>query len=257
LGAFAAARDISALKELEVQRSIAETLQQALLSVPAQVPGLSFGHLHRSATEHAQVGGDFYDLFLLPDYELGIILGDVSGRGIEAANLAALVKNTVKAYAHWQGTPAQVLADTNHLLLQSSGEERFVTAFFGRLNLKTGELEFSSAGHPPPALRTAKGEVRLLEQVGRALGILPDATFPDAQARLAPGDLLLLYTDGLTEARRDGQMFGERRLMKYLATQDGVPTAEVPAGLLQEALAFTGGPLKDDLAILALELLRE
>ena len=103
----------------EEQRTIAHTLQQALLSVPEQLPGLSFGHLHRSATDLADVGGDFYDLFPLPRGRLGIILGDVSGSGIAATGLAALVKNTLKAYAHRRRSPARVLTDGNRLLLES------------------------------------------------------------------------------------------------------------------------------------------
>ena len=235
------------------QRQIADTLQQALLSVPEKLSGLAFGHLHRSATEYAEVGGDFYDLFRLPGDQVGIILGDVSGKGIEAANMAALAKNTVKAYAHRHGTPAQVLVDTNHLLIEYSGQQLFVSAFFGLLDLCTGTLTYSNAGHPPAVLQPARGNVRWLHRTGPVLGVLPEAEFTDATAILAEGDLLLLYTDGLTEARRDGRLYGETRLLACLKSHRGALTSEIPGRLLQAALTFTSGSLADDLAILALE----
>ena len=235
------------------QRQIADTLQKALLSVPEELPGLAFGHLHRSATENAEVGGDFYDLFPLSGQKVGIILGDVSGKGIEAANMAALAKNTIRAYAHRHDTPAQVLADTNHLLIESSGQQQFVSAFFGLLDLPTGTLTYSSAGHPPAVLQPARGKVRWLNRTGPVLGVLPEAEFTDATAILAEGDLLLLYTDGLTEARRDGRLYGETRLLACLESHRGALTSEIPGRLLQAALTFTSGALADDLAILALE----
>ena len=239
------------------QRTIADTLQQALLSVPEQLPGLSFGHLHRSATELTDVGGDFYDLFPLPRGRLGIILGDVSGRGIAAADLAALVKNTLKAYAHRRGSPARVLTDTNRLLLQSITGDLFVTAFFGTLEMDTGVLSFSSAGHPPALVKRATGGIRSLEHRGPVLGLFPEAKHTNAQVDLEPGDQMILYTDGLTEARRGGELLGERRLKKWLEDAGGVGSAELPDRLLHLALDFAGGQLTDDLAILALERLPE
>jgi PAS domain S-box-containing protein len=239
----------------EEQRTIAHTLQQALLSVPEHLPGLSFGHLHRSATELTDVGGDFYDLFPLPRGRLGIVLGDVSGRGIAAADLAALVKNTLKAYAHRRGSPARVLTDTNRLLLQSITGDLFVTAFFGTLKMETGALAFSTAGHPPALVRTAEGAVLALEHRGPVLGLFPEAEYTNARFDLAPGDQLVLYTDGLTEARRGRELLGEQRLKDRLGDGCGVPSPELPDRLLNLALEFTGGQLTDDLAILALERL--
>ena len=235
------------------QRTIAHTLQQALLSVPDELPGLAFGHLHRSATEHAEVGGDFYDLFSLPNGRVGIILGDVSGRGIAATSVAAMVKNTLKAYAHRRNSPARVLADSNRLLLESTTGELFVTAFFGILELKTGVLCYASAGHPPALLKTRAGEVRLLEHRGMVLGLFAEAAYTNARVDLATGDVLVLYTDGLTEARRSGELLGEWRLQEWLGAAHGIPTPELPDQLLQVALDFTGGQLDDDVAILALE----
>ena len=235
------------------QRTIAHTLQQALLSVPDSLPGLLFGPLHRSATERAEVGGDFYDLFTLPRGRVGIVLGDVSGRGIAATGVAALVKNTIKAYAHRRSSPARVLTDTNHLLLESLTDELFVTAFFGTLEVETGVLRYSSAGHPPALLKTAVREVRSLEHRGPVLGLSPEALYTNAQVDLRTGEVLVLYTDGLTEARRSGELLGERRLRDWLRAADGTAVTEFPEGLLQLALDFTGGQLVDDLAIVSLQ----
>ena len=237
-----------------MQQQISDTLQQALLSVPERLPGIEFGHLHRSATEHAEVGGDFYDLFLLPGDQVGIVLGDVSGRGVDAVNLAALVKNTIKAYAHRRGTPAQVLLDTNALLVESSGQANFVSAFFGLLDLSSSRLRYSSAGHPPAILRRGGGaKARWLTRTGPVLGVLSGAEFTEATVDIAQGDLLLLYTDGLTEARARGKLYGETRLLASLESLRGIPPRLVPTSLFESALAFAGGALADDLAILALE----
>jgi serine phosphatase RsbU (regulator of sigma subunit)/anti-sigma regulatory factor (Ser/Thr protein kinase)/ligand-binding sensor protein/putative methionine-R-sulfoxide reductase with GAF domain len=237
------------------QQRIARTLQQALLSVPRELPGLVFGHLHRSATENAEVGGDFYDLFILPGGTVGIILGDVAGRGVGAANTAALVKNTIKAYAHREGRPAQVLADTNHLLIESVGQRVFVSAFFGLFDPITGTLLYASAGHPAPALFPARGRRRSLNRTGPVLGVFPEAQYANASAAFAPGSRLFLYTDGLTEARNGARSFGDRRLLAFLRRARDVPVTELPGQLVAAVLAFTRGTLADDVALLAIDRL--
>ena len=249
LGVFAAARDITQLKELEVQSQIASKLQASLLDIPRELSGVAFGHLYRSATHQAQVGGDFYDVFEAKEGRIALLIGDVSGHGIEAARVATLAKDLVHAFAHQFRRPHLVLRETNGLLA-SKNLAGFVTVFFGLLNPKTGTLVYSSAGHPPPLL-LAGGQVEPLISASVPLGVFADARYRDLEIGIPEGARLLLYTDGLTEARRNGEIFGEGRLAKALARSHATRIEELPLLLLNEALHFSGGTLRDDVALLA------
>ncbi len=256
LGVFAAARDITALRELEMQRHIAETLQQTLLDIPEQTGGVLFGHLYRSATKEAAVGGDFYDVLKVKNGRLAILIGDVSGHGVEAARVATLVKDVVHAFAHQFSHPHVVLSKTNDLLIEkrTSG---FVTVFLGILDPDTGVLSYSSAGHPNALLRTRSGEVELLEAASAPVGVFPHHSWKEDQVELEKDDLLLLYTDGAIEARRNGQFFGQEGLVKAFERWNDPSPELLPQALLAEVLAFSGGELSDDVAMLALRLVED
>ena len=249
LGVFAAARDITAIKELEEQRAIASTLQKALLDIPQRARGVEFGHLYRSATKQAQVGGDFYDVFEAKGGRIAILIGDVSGHGLEAARIATFAKDVVHAFAHQFRWPHLVLRETNRLLVEKN-LGGFVTAFLGFLDPESGTLTHSSAGHPPPLL-AMDGQVAFLETLGLPLGVFADACYRDIETKIQEGSVLLLYTDGITEARQNGDLYGEARLAAALVRMHGRPAEALPASLLDEALAFSGGALRDDVALLA------
>ena len=214
LGVFAAARDMTAIKELEEQREIASALQKALLDLPQRAPGVEFGHLYRSATQQAQVGGDFYDVFEAKGGRIAILIGDVSGHGLEAARIATFAKDIVHAFAHQFRRPHLVLRETNRLLVEKN-LPGFVTAFLGFLDPESGALVYSSAGHPPPLLST-DGQVEPLSLAGMPLGVFADARYRDIETEIQEGSVLLFYTDGITEARQDGDLFGEQRLADAL-----------------------------------------
>jgi PAS domain S-box-containing protein len=254
LGVFAAARDITTLRLLEEQRAIATRLQQALLDIPQQASGVKFGHLYRSATEQAQVGGDFYDVFETKGGRIAILIGDVSGHGLEAARIATLSKDVVHAFAHQFRRPHLVLRETNRLLIKKN-LPGFVTAFLAFLDPKSGTLVYSSAGHPPPLL-SAGGRVEPLVSASLPVGVFADARYRDTEIDIEEGSLLLLYTDGITEARRDGDLYGEERLAEALGRTSDRPVDELPSLLLGEALDFSGGTLRDDVALLAVNYLR-
>jgi PAS domain S-box-containing protein len=249
LGVFAAARDITAVKQLEEHRTMVSLLQQALLDIPEQANGVEFGHLYRSATQQAQVGGDFYDVFEAKEGRIGLLIGDVSGHGLEAARIATLVKDVIHAFAHQFRRPHSVLRETNRLLAER-GMSGFVTAFLGFLDPESGTLTYSSAGHPPPLL-SAGGEVGRLESGGVPLGVFADARYRDNETKVEEGSLILFYTDGITEARRGDDFFGETRLAEVLGEALTCSIDELPSRLLGEVLAFSGGDLRDDVALLA------
>jgi PAS domain S-box-containing protein len=254
LGVFAAARDMTAIIELEEQRAIASALQKALLDLPQRARGVEFGYLYRSATKQALVGGDFYDVFEAKGGRIAILIGDVSGHGLEAARIATFAKDVVHAFAHQFRWPHLVLRETNRLLVEKN-LGGFVTAFLGFLDPESGTLTHSSAGHPPPLLAT-DGQVAFLTTRGLPLGVIADARYRNIETRIQEGGVLLLYTDGITEARQNGELYGEARLAAALGRMHDRPTEVLPASLLDEALAFSGGALRDDVALLAVNYAR-
>ena len=240
-----------AARLFEQQRALLQRLQEALLHIPSELPGVRFGHLYRSATKEAQIGGDFYDVFEVRDGRVGLVIGDVSGHGVEAARMANLVKDTVHAFAHQFGDPSRVLGETNGLLVRRR-IPGFVTAFLGFLDPDTGSFVYSSAGHPPPLLHV-DFHAEFLESHGLPLGALDDARYSDAVACVPRGGLLLFYTDGITEARSGDAFFGELGLRAAVERLAGWHVEILPALLLEEALAFARGRLHDDAAILAVK----
>jgi serine phosphatase RsbU (regulator of sigma subunit)/uncharacterized protein YigA (DUF484 family) len=234
-----------------VEQHVAATLQEALLTTPRRIPGVDFGYLYRSATEEADVGGDFYDLIELDGDRAGFLIGDVSGKGIEAATLTSLVKNTVRALAYDCDSPARVMATTSDIISKSTPDSSFVTMFFCILDLSSGHLAYCRAGHPYPIVRHRGGEIELLELGSPLAGAGVNADYVDGHAELGMGDLLVLYTDGMTEARRDHVMLGEDRLVGFVREAGSTPTRDVPQVLFDRVIDFTGGTLSDDVAIVA------
>jgi serine phosphatase RsbU (regulator of sigma subunit) len=234
---------------LAERNSLFERLQTAFLHIPTELPGVRFSHLYHSATSEAQVGGDFYDVFETRDRRVGLLVGDVSGHGIEAARVATLVKDTVHAFTHMFRHPHLVLRETNRLLVERN-LTGFVTAFLAFLEPASGVLRYASAGHPPPLLM-ADGDVIPLESASLPLGVFADARYADSEAVVPTGSLLVLYTDGITEARTGSLLFGEDGLRGSLSRASHVGVEGLPAFLLAEALRFSHGRLGDDVAILA------
>jgi GAF domain-containing protein len=234
------------------EHEIAETLQEGLLALPMEMPGVEFAQAYRSATEGSRVGGDFYDLFQLSEGQVGITVGDVSGKGLSAAVVTALVKNTVRAHATEKGkTPGVVLSLTGDVVYRSTSAETFVTVFFGVLDCRSGTLTFANAAHTTGAVVRADGNIGELGVTGPLLGAFGHVAFGEGEAMLEAGDTLFLYTDGLTESRRDGVLYGEARLMELLSGFAGRTPQEVVDAVVADVEAYSGSRLRDDMAILA------
>lgn len=234
------------------QLEIADDLQLAFLHVPTKIGPLRMGHLYRSATEAARVGGDFYDVFEVKQGRVAMLVGDVAGHGVQAARVATLVKDVVHAFVHQSPHPGKVFERTNRLLLEKKLPQ-FVTAFLGVLDLDTGLLRYGSAGHPEILVRSSSRDVRMLKSGSSPLGVFADASWGTEAVVLKAGDLLLLYTDGVIETRRDGDFFGEERLRSLLGEREVSPES-LPTRILDRLLAFSEGYLADDVAILAVQL---
>ncbi|GAB2589536.1 PP2C family protein-serine/threonine phosphatase [Kribbella endophytica] len=234
-------------------------LQQSLL--PAQlpdVPGVETAAYYHTASA-IQLGGDFYDVFAVDRERWGFFLGDVCGKGPAAAAVTSLARYTLRAAALHD--PGSALATLNAVLNEryATGDPRYCTAIFGTLipDPATGqvEVEFASGGHPPPLLICADGTAGFLPSAdGTLIGILPTGEFPPTRLRLQPGDTLLLYTDGLTEARVGGDFYGEHALRTLALQYAGAPAGELVTAL-SELLTSFGEPLADDTALLALSAL--
>lgn len=235
------------------QRRIAETLQTALLTPPVELKDIDFGYLYRSATTAASVGGDLYDLLELSDGRVGVLIGDVSGKGVDAATLAGLVKNTIRALSFDARSPAAVISKTNEVIFRATPASVFVTLLFGILDTESGRLVYCSAGHTRGLIRRANGtgDVEVLDVQSPLAGAFPEVAYVDGEASLARGDALILYTDGVTEARRRARMLGEDGLVKMVRRLGATPTAEIPDAIFAEVLSYSGDRLADDVAIIS------
>ena len=235
----------------ESEHRIANTLQAALLAMPERLPGIEFAHAYHSATEATRVGGDFYDLFEIGCDRVGLTIGDVAGKGLEAAVLTSVVKNTIRAHAMEGGkTPGQILALTNDVVHGATPPEAFATVFFAILDRRTGRLTYSNAGHTTAAIMCGEAGVVTLCETAPMVGGFAGVDFGEAEVSLKPGEVLFLYTDGLTEARRDREFFGESRLFEFLSSPCA-SVEDVVSDVVSRVVSFSEGVLRDDLAILA------
>ena len=230
-------------------RRIAEVLQTSLLRPVRGVPGLEIGLAYQPAHLAERVGGDFYDLFVLDDQRVAVVIGDVCGSGVQAASLTETVRATLRALASLDPSPSSVLTRANEVLLTHASPRQFVTVLLAILDTARGKIIVSSAGHPP---LVACGETtRFLEAPhGMPLGIMSTA-YHEAEFDFLPGETVVLYTDGLTEARRGQDFFGESRLLEVLSAQDHAGVQQMVETLVSTVKEHTDGRLTDDLAIIA------
>lgn len=243
---------IASTEAFEEQRRIATALQENLVSPLPSVAGLELGLVMQTAHRPERVGGDFSDVFVLDDALVAVLIGDVAGKGIRAAGLTERVRSAVRAFATVDGSPAFILRKTNQLLLRRESSSEFVTAFLLVVDTTTGDATYSSAGHPPPVLVEGK-TCRLLDtSFGVPLGAF-NRDYLDSHVTLHPGQSLVAYTDGVTEARRSGELFGEARLLDVVARLGDRPAQEMAEGVREAASAFAG-QLGDDLEVLVLRL---
>lgn len=231
-----------------------DILQESLIMLPEKIPGIDFGHLYRAAAEAARVGGDFYDLFELGDGRIGIVIGDVSSKGLEAATLSSLVKNTIRAYACGEGSAASIMARADAAVRNISVSEIFVTVFFGILDTGSGILTYCSAGHPPGILKRKTTKTSLLITSSPVIGAFARLNYIEDETRLEKGDVLILYTNGVTEARCDSEFFGEERFIKFIMDLKTLKARELPQVIFNEIMRCASEKLADDIVILAVSL---
>ncbi|MEV0664018.1 PP2C family protein-serine/threonine phosphatase [Actinomadura luteofluorescens] len=238
-------------------RRLADTLQRSFIPPAlAPVPGLEVGDAYRPAGAGDEVGGDFYDVFEITPGRWGLVLGDVCGKGAEAAVVTSLARHTVRAVAAEAGSPAGVLRRLNSSLLRHGGE-RFCTAVYAGIERGPGGgplLTVSLGGHPAPILATAAGEVRPVGRPGDLLGLFEEVVLADEAVELRSGDAVLFFTDGVTEARRGRECFGEDRLGALLSDVRTLDADGITGRIVDRVLGFQEGVPRDDIALVTLRV---
>jgi serine phosphatase RsbU (regulator of sigma subunit)/PAS domain-containing protein len=234
---------------------IADMLQASLLprELPA-IPGVRISAAYVAATDGIDVGGDFYDVFRTPD-GWGLSIGDVCGKGEDAAAVTAAARHGIRTIAYWNPRPAEVLRQANDLLLSQEYDGRFVTACAAQLCWEGKELKvlIGGAGHPAPVVVRQDGRVQMLAGGGMPLGIFPDSEASQEEVRLDQGDVLFLYTDGITEARNLELAYFADRLEDELSLLAGRPPEEIVTAMQALVLEFSASELRDDMTMMVLQ----
>jgi serine phosphatase RsbU (regulator of sigma subunit) len=239
----------------EERSHVARTLQAGLL--PRRLPeidGLEISARYRAAGGANDVGGDFYDVFPAGEGVWVAVIGDVAGKGPEAAAVTSLTRHTLRTAALHHTTPSANLAVLNRALLAEADTSRFSTVTYARMCTGPDGLDvtIASAGHPPPLLMRASGEVVRLELRGTVVGAIEDPEFTECELRLDRGEALLLYTDGVTELRTTEWAYGEDRLLELVQGHAGRSADEITDAVLRMAVDAQDGEPRDDIALLCL-----
>lgn len=240
-----------AFRKMEQELEAARTIQQRLLPTePPCIPGYDIAGISLAAR---QVGGDYFDFISMADGLTGLCVADVSGKGITAALLMAVVQATIRGQSLVDISMSERLAASNRLIHQSTPADKFVTMFYAALDAANHVLHYSNAGHNPPFLIPREGEPRLLESGGPVLGVLPHFTFEESTVNLEVGDLLVIFTDGFSEAINPTlEEFGEERLLEVARGLGDQPAQQVLETLSEAVRTFCGTePQFDDMTIMA------
>jgi sigma-B regulation protein RsbU (phosphoserine phosphatase) len=244
---LALAEEAAERKRFEQEVTLARRIQVALL--PAEMPQVPGLEVYGGNTPSRGVSGDYYQVIDRPDTrEIAVVIADVSGKGIAASLLTGYVDALVNAFLGENMEPAEIFNRVSPQMNAKTPVESFATAFLGIYSLESGALRFASAGHDPSILVRADGEVELLNPTGMPLGLMPDATYTASEAQLWPGDSLILYTDGITEASKpNDEMFERERLVATCREHRAEPPAALAHLINATVDAFVEGePYHDD-----------
>ena len=234
---------------------VASEIQRAILpKVFPPFPDLKSIDIYASMVAAREVGGDFFDYFLIEPHRLGFVIGDVSGKGISAAIFMAVSRTLIRAAGLKGGPASECLNYVNNLLCGESVSSMFVTVFYGILNTFNGEVEYVNAGHNAPYLLSSSGLNKLEMTEGIALGVLEDISFNSKVINMKPGEKLFLYTDGVTEAFNNDQiLYGEDKLKLFLDQHRDFPIESIIKESLEDIDFFAdGAPRSDDITVLAI-----
>jgi serine phosphatase RsbU (regulator of sigma subunit) len=251
-----------ARERLERELQTAREIQERLL--PHEIPAVPGFEMYGSSVPSRQVGGDYFDFLVQDDDRVGVAIADVSGKGIPAALLMSNLQASLQGQVIHPSTVAEIIARVNDLLVRSTDSQMFATFFYGVLDRNRDTFTCTNAGHNPPLLRRADGTVEWLERGGLLLGMLPGQRYEQDTVELAPGDVLVLYTDGITEAEgpqedaEDDHMFGEERLVDVVHASSGQSAARISEAVLRAVTEHAAGvPQSDDITLVVIKRLSE
>lgn len=247
------------LESIKNDLAIAGEIQQTILPrLFPPFPDLTkYVNIYASMTPAKDVGGDFYDFFRINDETIGLVIADVSGKGVPAALFMAVSRTLLRATA-LRGVPsAECMTYANKLLCKESLDSMFVTVFYGIYNYKTGIMDYTNAGHNPPYILRQNRRIEILPLVSNFIvGVFDDISFESGSLKLETGDTLVMYTDGVTEAfNEQREQFSENRLQKVLETLPGnAKTQDIIAEIFRQVKDFSGNyPQSDDITLLSLQ----
>lgn len=238
-------------QRIQEELALARRIQQSLLPPNAKIAGLD---IHGISVPSEQVGGDYYDFFALSKKDIAFVMSDVVGKGIPAALIMAGVRGSLRVEARTTYSIGQILEHVNSFVHSTSQPGEFVTIHYGVIDVEKEQITYSNAGHNPAMLLSKTGEVTLLAQGGVPIGAFPEGKWIETTVPFHRGDVLLLYTDGVTEAENPtGQMFSTKRLISLLQTCIGKSSQEIIQTIQNEVFKFTEGKaITDDMTLLAI-----
>lgn len=242
---------VSIQHDLNVSREIQQAILPKIFPPFSNQPNFD---IYASMVAANEVGGDFYDFFLIDKNRLGFVIGDVSGKGVSAALFMAVSRTLIRATGLKGDTVSECMRYANNLLCKESVSSMFVTVFYGILNIQTGEVEYVNAGHNPPVILSANG-IRKVEMTdGMALGVLDDFKFKSKKIQMEKGDQLLLFTDGVVEAINLNEIaYGEERFINFLNQRLNLPVENIIKETFTDVNDFVAGaPQFDDITLLGL-----
>lgn len=242
-------RQILEREQIEIQLKMAQNIQSRLL--PDEPPVLPGYDIAGTCIPTFEIGGDYYDYIALPHNQWGFVMADVSGEGIPAALIMTVFRALLRTQIRTRSRTAVIAREMNQLLPDFSGGIDFVTAIIGILNPASGEFSYTNCGHNPPLLLRQNGRVDLLPKDGPLLGVVNNAGFKSATTTLMPGDLLLLYTDGIVEVMSHiGEEFGLERLLQVLQKNQTLPAAQIINEVILATQRFSEAPaFRDDVTL--------
>jgi serine phosphatase RsbU (regulator of sigma subunit)/HAMP domain-containing protein len=248
---------VAAHLRAQSQARSARMLQSILVpELPAVIPGVEIAVRYHPAEEMGRVGGDYYDFIRFSDSEWGFVIGDVSGKGLLAAQHAATARYAMRAYLLEYRAADLAMTLTNSALYAQFEGENFITIFCGILNVTDRKLRYVRAGHPLPIIHSKEsGAIRHLAAPGVATGITSKADYHEAVEVLSPGDTIVIFTDGLTEAKSGSEVYGEQRLDEAIVRYGQLPARNIADNIIREVTLFSGGRLTDDAALIVLRIL--
>ncbi len=237
------------LERKEAELAIAAKIQRTFL--PAECPDIAGLEIMMHTVPAREVGGDFYDLISLDNNRYGMVIADVSGKGVPAALFMASSRTLIRDNAAWYPDPAALIFQVNNLIVENTENEMFVTIFYGIVDLSAMTLTYCNAGHNPPVLLHENTRIDSLHGTGMAAGVIADTSYTSETISLNPGDILVCYTDGITEAiDTDKNQFGEERLIPLIRSDSSLTTRDIVSDIVDTVTKFCGDePQFDDITL--------